>query len=219
MGATAILAATFVVYYAVQLSKRLRDNLGLGFKLIGIVGVCCMHPFKRETPNGDLYGLLMMLLYYTIFQAQGCIDKFYSQSISDQLKSIEDSSAAPFAPIVLVFVNALVSPMSDDTGFVFYYPLYTPKLAMCVYTVGTWFWINIVYLVAIKWSNEKRSQLVWNVVIEPGLWAYVSHYTFVMIWVTKVVMPIEMPVFWAILTTFVFSELVIILTYYLLTGI
>ena len=67
--------------------------------------------------------------------------------------------------------------------------------------------------------NEQFNPKVYKIVNEPGMWAYISHYTWVVIAVVYVVKPLGMMFFPAVLTALILAEIMIYLSYTIWLGI
>lgn len=52
---------------------------------------------------------------------------------------------APLIILAAILLYALSSPQNySQTGFLFFYPLYSDYTIQCLYTTGTWMWIFAV---------------------------------------------------------------------------
>ena len=63
----------FGITYATLFSVQLIETRAW-IRLVGVVGMVAMTPFKSETLNADMYGLIMMVFFHSVFLAQGTVD-------------------------------------------------------------------------------------------------------------------------------------------------
>lgn len=109
--------------------------------------------------------------------------------------------------------------MGDDTGFIFYYPLYSEILEKCIYTTGTWMWIYVFYWVGETIMNQRFNPKVYAAVCEPAMWTYISHYTWVMIGVVFVIKPLDLPILAAVPFAWLMAEIMVYASYGIWLGL
>jgi hypothetical protein len=74
-------------------------------------------------------------------------------------------------------------------GHLFFYPLYTSYTLQCLYTTGTWMWVNGIIWISAEIANKKFNDTVYNYVCGSALYAYVSHYFFILVLSVFVIRP------------------------------
>ena len=131
-----------------------------------------------------------MINYDAVFFSQGVVDMCYWRSMIKSRKSIADSAWCPVIIVGFIFVNSLTSPMNySNMGHLFFYPLYTSYTLQCLYTTGTWLWLNGIIMIMAEICNKKFNDMVYNYVTGSALYAYVSHYFFILIISVFVIRP------------------------------
>jgi hypothetical protein len=118
----------FTVFYSFQLliHKEGGDKYAMWMKLIGPIGSLCLNLWKDQAPQQPLHHVLMMINYDALFFSQGMVDQLYWKPMMRTRKKMADSLWAPFAVFMFIVVYALSSPQNyAETGFLFFYPLYT----------------------------------------------------------------------------------------------
>jgi hypothetical protein len=70
-------------------------------------------------------------------------------------KYMANSVWAPFSVIAFIFLYALTSPQNyQQTGFLFFYPLYKDYTLQCLYTTGTWMWVFTLCWI-MHWCSNR----------------------------------------------------------------
>lgn len=131
-----------------------------------------------------------MINYDAVFFSQGVVDMCYWRHMVKARKSIADSAWCPVLLVGFIFMNSLTCPMNySNMGHLFFYPLYTSYTLMCLYTTGTWMWVNGIIMVMAEIGNKKFNDTVYNYVTGSALYAYVSHYFFILVLSVFVIRP------------------------------
>lgn len=124
---------------------------------------------------------------------------------------------APLAILLFVFTYAMCSPANyQQTGFLFFYPLYTDYTIQCLYTTGTWMWVfTIVWL--MHWtSNKKFNKTAYNLITGSSLYAYLSHYFFIIMIAIFIIRPYQLSFMQALLLEIFLTNTLIIVSYLIL---
>ena len=95
-------------------------------KLLGPVACIGFNFFKIQGDNQKFYDMLMMIMYYVVFQTQGIFDQFYSTQSNKYRDEILNSGRAPFFLGLCLFMLFLCEPNNyTGVGSLFVYPIYT----------------------------------------------------------------------------------------------
>ena len=127
---------------------------------------------------------------------------------------------APLSVGVWVCLYSYTSPMNhSDTGFLFYYPLYFKFESQCSFIVGTWQWVYLLVWVMKETSNEKFNEVAYDLIVGSSMWAYISHYIFIVISANYFVRPLGLSYSAAIVSNMVITWVGIFSSYVILTKI
>jgi len=121
---------------------------------------------------------------------------------------------APVFVVGCILLYSLTCPMNySDMGHLFFYPLYGTYGLRCLYTTGTWLWVyNIIWLMH-KIGNDKFNDSVYNYVCGSSLYAYLSHYFFILIISVMIVRPYKMEFIPALFLMLFGTNFLIFITY------
>jgi glucan phosphoethanolaminetransferase (alkaline phosphatase superfamily) len=97
----------------------------------------------------------------------------------------------------------------------FFYPLYSDYTIQSLYTTGTWLWIFSVAWVMHYIANKPFNKEVYRIVNGSSMYAYLSHYLFIILFAVLLIRPYKIPFVWALLLEVVLVNATIILTYLL----
>lgn len=87
----------------------------------------------------------MMINYDAVFFSQGMVDQLYWKPMMRTRNQLGKTVWAPFTVVAAIFLYALSSPQNyQQTGFLFFYPLYSDYTIQCLYTTGTWMWVFFI---------------------------------------------------------------------------
>lgn len=104
-------------------------------------------------------------------------------------------------------------------GHLFFYPLYTDYAMQCLYTTGTWAWVfTIVWLMAAI-ANDKFNPTVYKYTCGVSLYAYLSHYFFILIISVMIVRPYHITFIPALFLMLFGSFFLIFITYWPLNAL
>ena len=186
------LAGVMFAVYSVQLAcagKR-GYKYALAIKLIGPIGSICMNFWKVQTKNQSLYHIFLMINYDAIFFSQGVIDMCYWKKMVKIRRELGDTVLSPILVGCLIFLYAICSPMNyGGLGQLFYYPLFEDYTIQCLYTTGTWIFVfTIVWLMAHV-SNDKFNPTFYKYFTGSALYAYLSHYFWIILLSVLIVRP------------------------------
>ena len=192
LPAIGVLSGVMFCLYTFQLAINTPNGAkyAIWIKFVGPIGSICLNLFKVQTKNVNLYHTFLMINYDAVFFSQGVVDMCYWRSMIKSRKSIADSAWCPVIIVGFIFVNSLTSPMNySNMGHLFFYPLYTSYTLQCLYTTGTWLWLNGIIMIMAEICNKKFNDMVYNYVTGSALYAYVSHYFFILIISVFVIRP------------------------------
>lgn len=118
------------------------------------------------------------------------------------------------AIVLFLFIYALTCPMNySQMGQLFFYPLYTDYWLQCFYVVGTWIWLTAIVWTMAYIGNDKFNDTIYNYVSGSALYAYVSHYFFILIISVMVIRPNKIGFIGAFFIMFFGTEFLIFITY------
>jgi hypothetical protein len=131
-----------------------------------------------------------MICYDAVFFSQGVVDMCYWRKMLRARSAVGDTFFAPVTVVLAILLYSITSPMNySDMGHLFFYPLYTEYTMQCLYTTGTWLWVfTIVWLMAYI-GNDKFNETIYKYVTGASLYAYLSHYFFILIISVMIVRP------------------------------
>ena len=105
-------------------------------------------------------------------------------------RELGDTILAPVMVGCGLFLYAVCSPMNyGGLGQLFFYPLYDDYTLQCLYTTGTWtFVFTIVWVMALI-SNDKFNPTFYKYFAGSALYAYLSHYFWIILLSVTIVRP------------------------------
>ena len=174
-----------------SLFKRILKNYkwALAAKLIGPVCCLLMNIFKVGSYESNLEGMLLGLHYQAIFLAQGALDTYYFPECIRTRSVLANTIVAPLSVGGFYILMSMTSPMNhSDTGFLFYYPIYFGYLYQSFYVVGTWQWVYVLVWIMKEIANQKFKG--YDLIVGSSMWAYMSHYFFIVIAANYIVRPL-----------------------------
>lgn len=154
-----------------------------------------------------MYGFLIGVNYFAIFHAQGVFSQIFAQEIADSkpkwLEKLKPLSIGGF-----YMLYAFTCPTNySNTGFLFYYPIYFSYLYQVSYVVGSWLWVYVLMWVGKKVITQKGD--LYDAVVGAGMWAYISHYLFIVLSSEFLVRPLKLSYEIAVLCNFIVTEVAI----------
>ena len=162
----------------------------------------------------------MMINYDALFFSQGMLDQLYWKPMMRTRKKMADSLWAPFAVFAFILIYAMSSPQNyAETGFLFFYPLYTDYTIQCLYTTGTWFWTFTAVWMCAAYADKQYNPTVYKFLAGSSLYAYLSHYFFIIMVAVFVIRPYQIKVIPAIFVAYFLTNAVIIISYIILNFI
>lgn len=160
-----------------------------------------------------------MICYDAVFFSQGVIDMCYWRKMLRKRREIAKTFWAPLFVGLVIFTYSICAPNNyKDFGQLFFYPLYDEFWLRCLYTTGTWtgVFITVWYMAAI--GNEKFNDLVYKYVTGSALYAYLSHYFFILIISVGIVRPYQIGFIPGLFLMFFGTFLLIFITYWPLNA-
>ena len=193
------------------------DKYAMWMKLLGPCGSIALNLWKDQVPNQPLHHVLMMINYDAVFFSQGLVDQLYFKNMLRTRKYLSNTVLAPLMIVIVLFIYSLTSPQNySQTGFLFFYPLYTDYTIQCLYTTGTWMWLYIVTWLMHAFANKKFNDTTYKLLAGSSLYAYLSHYFFIIIIAVLLIRPYKITFLPALILEIVLTNGVILLSYMIL---
>ena len=214
--AICVLGAVMFCFYTFQLliPGRNGHHYAIWIKFVGPIGSVLLNMYKVQTQNMNLYHIFLMINYDAIFFSQGVIDMCYWRPMLKKRKDMADSVLAPCAILFFIFMYSLTSPTNyGNMGHLFFYPLYSTYGLQCLYTSGTWLWVYTIIWIMAEIANDKFHEGFYNYMCGSSLYAYVSHYFFILLISVMIVRPNHMEFIPALFLMFFGCQLMIAVTY------
>jgi len=127
---------------------------------------------------------------------------------------------APLSVGLWYCLFSFTSPMNhSDTGFLFYYPLYFKFTYQCSFVIGTWQWVYVLVWVMKETANEKFNEVAYDLIVGSSMWAYISHYIFIVISANYFVRPLGLSYPAAIISNMIITWVGIFSSYVILNKI
>lgn len=155
-----------------------------------------------------------MINYDAVFFSQGVVDTLYWKQMMKTRKGIAETMFAPIAIVGAILFYSITSPMVySDMGHLFFYPLYRSYPLQCLYTCGTWLWVFSVIWMMHLVGNKQFNKTTYNLICGSSLYAYVSHYFFILIISVMIVRPYKIGFIPAFFLMLFGTEFLIFATY------
>lgn len=217
------LAIIFFMFYTFQLlihGTENGDKYALWIKFIGPLGSILLNLWKDQAPNQPLHHVLMMINYDACFFSQGVIDQCYWRQMLRSRNSVGKTVWVPFCIVLGILLYAISSPMNyTQTGFLFFYPLYSDYTIQCLYTTGTWTWIFFVAWTMQAIADKKFSDGMYKLLAGSSLYAYLSHYFFIIMIAIFVIRPYKITFIPALGLEILLTNMCILLSYVFFTFV
>ena len=189
-------------------------------KLMGPIFRILMNSYKYgSNDSSSMYGFLLGIHYDCIFFAQGVNDQFYNQEIMKYRSELAATVLTPLSIGAWILLYSLTSPMNSNTGFLFYYPLYSKFEYQALYTTGTWQWVYMIVWVFKEHSNQKFNEAFYDLMVGSSMWAYITHYVFIVLSANYIVRTMNLTYIPALLSNILFSEVMVLITYAMICKI
>lgn len=155
-----------------------------------------------------------MINYDAIFFSQGVVDTLYWKQMIKKRGELSESMITPVAIVGGLLFYSITSPMVySNMGHLFFYPLYSNYSLQCLYTSGTWMWLySIIWMMALV-GNDKFNDTAYNLICGSSLYAYVSHYFFILILSVMIIRPYKIDFIPAFFIMLFGTEFLIFATY------
>jgi hypothetical protein len=148
------------------------------------------------------------------------VDILYWKQMVRTRKSLGDTILAPFLVLVFIFFYAMSSPQNyQQTGFLFFYPLYTDYTIQCFYTTGTWLWVFTICWIMAAIANQKFSEYGYKIFTGSALYAYVSHYFFIIMIAVLIIRPYKLEFLESLILEVFLTNAIILISYIIFTFI
>lgn len=193
--AVATLGCVMFAIYTAQLLLMSENGYkgALAIKLIGPLGAIAMNLWKVQTKEMNLYHIFLMINYDAIFFSQGVIDMCYYRKMLKHRKELGDTLWAPAMVGLGLFLYSICNPMNyGGMGQLFFYPLFDDYALQCLYTTGTYVFVySIVWIMALI-GNDKFNETFYKYFTGAALYAYLSHYFFIIMFSVLIVRPYKL---------------------------
>lgn len=213
------LSLILMLFYVLQLpiTSEGGDSFAMWIKLLGPLGSIALNLWKDQSKNKPLHHVFMMINYDAVFFSQGLIDALYFKQMMRTRKKLADSVAAPLFVLLFIFTYSLTSPMNyQQTGFLFFYPLYTDYTIQCLYTTGTWMWVFTIVWMMHWFANKTFNKTAYKLITGSALYAYLSHYFFIIMIALFIIRPYKLTFMQALMLEIVGTNVAILVTYLIL---
>jgi hypothetical protein len=203
-------------FYTFQLAIGTKNghHYAMYMKLVGPLGSAALNYFKVQTSNQNLYHIFLMINYDAVFFSQGVIDMCYWKNMLKKRGEMAETVWAPIAVVGFLLVYSITSPMVyANMGHLFFYPLYGVYSLQCIYTTGTWLWLYTIVWIMAKIANDKFNPTIYNILCGSSLYAYVSHYFWILILSVGIIRPYKIGFVGAFCIMFFGTEFIIFATY------
>jgi len=155
-----------------------------------------------------------MICYDAVFFSQGVVDMCYYRKMLRKRKELGNTVLAPTSMCLGLLIYSITSPMNyGDMGHLFFYPLYTDYTMQCFYTTGTWLWVFTIVWIMAYIANDKFDDTIYKYVTGASLYAYLSHYFFIILISATIVRPYHLGFLPALFLMYFGSFVLIFLTY------
>lgn len=186
-------------------------------KFIGPCGSIALNYWKDQAPNQPLHHVLMMINYDAVFFSQGCVDQLYFKAMMRQRNKVGMTVWAPLCVLFAILLYALSSPMNySETGFLFFYPLYSDYTIQCLYTTGTWMWVYVITWLMQYAANKKFNDTAYKYICGSALYAYLSHYLWIILIAVFIIRPYKIDFLPAVFIEVFLTNFAILFTYSIL---
>ena len=101
----------------------------------------------------------------------------------------------------------------------FFYPLYNDYTIQCLYTTGTWMWLIFITWTMQHIANKKFNETAYKYIAGSALYAYVSHYFFIVLWAVFIIRPYQLTFIPALFLDFFLTDAVVFTSYALFVFI
>ena len=138
----------------------------------------------------------------------------YWKQMSKKRKELGDTALSPVMIVFFLFMYSITCPMNySDMGHLFFYPLYSDYSLQCLYTSGTWLWVYTIIWIMAHISNDKFNDTIYKYVTGSSMYAYLSHYFFILLISVMIVRPYKITFIPALFLMFFGCQLMIMMTY------
>jgi len=133
---------------------------------------------------------------------------------------LADTVWAPIMIALGLLLYAITSPMNyGGLGQLFFYPLYDDYTLQCLYTTGTWLWVYSLIWIAAICCNDKFNPTFYKYFTGASLYAYLSHYFFIILIAYLIVRPYKFTFIAAFFTMYFGTFFLIFITYWPLNAL
>ena len=148
------------------------------------------------------------------------LDQFYLKDAMKYRSELAQTILMPLSIGLWYVLYSFTSPTNhSDTGFLFYYPIYYKFTYQSLYTTGTWQWIYMLTWLMEATSNQKFNERIYDLIVGSSMWAYISHYFFIVLVSNYFVRVFSLTYPQAVLANMLLTEVGILLSYFMLTKI
>jgi hypothetical protein len=135
-------------------------------------------------------------------------------------KELGDTMWSPVMVGLALFFYACCSPMNyGGLGQLFFYPLFDDYTIQCLYTTGTYVFVYTIAWIMALVGNDKFNDTFYKYFTGAALYAYLSHYFFIILLSVTIVRPYKLDFTEAFAIMFFGTFLLIIATYWPLNAL
>lgn len=180
-----VILPTYVVLFGTMWVAKDKPDDSLFFaamRCVCLASVTGLNIFKEVSLGSDIPGMLMMIIYYMLFFAHGVVDHFNTHQYNALYAKFAKTELIPLAAFGFYTAMGVFSPhVSEDVGFLFYYPFYDNFSMRTVFTTGTFYWLFVTRLLGEAFCNDLSSEKskVYRVIVGTSMYNYLSHYFFI----------------------------------------
>merc|ERR1712046_332698 len=176
------------------------DKYAMIIKIVGVLGSICLNWWKDQAPNQPLHHVLMMINYDAVFFSQGVVDQLYFKQMMRQRNKLGKTAWAPLSVLAAIFL----------------YALYSDYTIQCLYTSGTWMWVFFTAWMMQYIANKKFNDTAYKLLTGSSLYAYLSHYFYIIVIAVGIVRPYKITFLPALGLEIVLTNAIILVSYVIL---
>jgi hypothetical protein len=145
------------------------------------------------------------------------MDQFYIKETMKYRGELAQTILTPLSIGLWFVLYTFTCPTNhSDTGFLFYYPIYYKFTYQSLFTTGTWQWLYALAWLTEATCNHKFNDKLYDVIIGCSMWAYISHYFFIVLVSLYIVRVFKLSYHQAIFANLFLTEVAILASYFLL---
>ena len=161
-----------------------------------------------------------MINYDAIFFSQGVLDMCYWRKMLRARNKCAKTVMAPLSVGIFIFLYSICSPTNYGAfGHLFFYPLFAEYWLQCLYTTGTWLFVYTTVWFMADLANSQFDGVTYKYVTGAALYAYLSHYFFILVISVLIVRPYNIEFIPALFIMLFGTFFLIFITYWPLNAL